>query len=254
MAGTNGKGSTSAITAAILHAAGRTVGTMPSPHLSSYLERVQVDGEPISEEEFAKGVDWLRARIGGVMQDLGPPTEFEILTSLAITYLARHCDDLVIEVGMGGRLDATNVLDLGCAVITNVSLDHVQHLGDTVEKIAVEKAGIIKPGNLVVTGAEPPALEVIARRAHDGGAELVRPLWSVRSRGWAGIEVDIREPGIELRKLELPLLGAFPAGNAALAVVNTARLGVNDRELIQRGPSAARSPGRPACCRWRPRR
>ena len=110
MAGTNGKGSTSAITAAILHAAGRTVGTMPSPHLSSYLERVQVDGEPISEEEFAKGVDWLRARIGGVMQDLGPPTEFEILTSLAITYLARHCYDLVIEVGMGGRLDATNFI------------------------------------------------------------------------------------------------------------------------------------------------
>lgn len=217
---------------------------MPSPHLSTYLERVQVDGEPISEAEFAAGVEWLRAHMGGVLEQLGPPTEFEILTALAITYLARRCDRLVIEVGMGGRLDATNVLDLGIAVITNVSLDHVQHLGDTVEKIAVEKAGIIKAGNFVVSGAEPPAFAVIERRAREVGADLVRPRWQGRSLGWRGVEFDVSAPGLELKALRLPLLGGFQAANAALAVVTAAHLGVRDRESIQRGLSAARSPGR----------
>ena len=117
----------------ILQAAGHRVGTMPSPHLSSYTERIQVDGEPISEAEFAAALDWLRPRLEGIAEELGPPTEFEILTTLALTYLSRRCDRLVIEVGMSGRLDSTNVLDLGVAEITNVALDQQKYLGDSIE-------------------------------------------------------------------------------------------------------------------------
>ena len=92
MAGTNGKGSTAAMLASILHEAGHTVGTMPSPHLSSYTERIQVDGQPISEPEFAAAVEWLLPRLEELDPELGPPTEFELLTTIALTYLARHCD------------------------------------------------------------------------------------------------------------------------------------------------------------------
>src|SRR5205807_1685415 len=99
----------------------------------------------------------------------------EILTTLALTYLSQRCDRLVIEVGMGGRLDATNVLDLGIAVITNVALDHQRYLGESIEKIATEKAGIIKPGNLVITGAEGAALEVVEASAGAAGARRWRP-------------------------------------------------------------------------------
>ena len=172
VAGTNGKGSTSAILAAILQAAGHRVGTMPSPHLSSYTERIQVDGEPIGEAEFAAAVDHLRPRLQAV-SELGPPTEFEILTAIALAYLAPRCDRLVIEVGMGGRLDATNVLDLGTAVITNVDFDHMQYLGDTLEAIAGEKAGIVKAGNAVVAGATGVARRVVEDRVREVGGRLI---------------------------------------------------------------------------------
>jgi hypothetical protein len=169
VAGTNGKGSTGAFLASILKAAGHQVGFMPKPHLSSYTERIQVDSEPISEAEFAAAVASLRPQLDGIAAELGEPTEFEILTGLALSYLAPRVDRLVCEVGMGGRLDATNVLDLGVVVVTNVALDHMQYLGDTVEKIAAEKAAVIKPGNSVVTGCRPPALEVV-----EVAAELLR--------------------------------------------------------------------------------
>ena len=174
VAGTNGKGSTAAMLAAALRAAGHTVGTMPSPHLSSYTERIQIDGNPISEAEFAAAVGWLKPRLEGIAEELGPPTEFEILTTVALTYLAQRCDRLVIEVGMGGRLDATNVLDLGLAIVTNVALDHTRYLGATVERIAAEKAGVIKSGNMVLTAAEGPALGVVEATAAGVGATCWR--------------------------------------------------------------------------------
>jgi len=215
--------------AAILRHSGHTVGTMPSPHLASYTERIQVDGEPISEAEFAAAVEWLQPRLEGISAELGPPTEFEILTTVALTFLAPRCDRLVIEVGMGGRLDATNVLDLGLAVVTNVALDHQRYLGDTVEKIAFEKAGIIKPGNAVVTGAEGTALGVVEAAAAAAGADLWRLGEEVRLtsrwRGWEGSEIDVAGPGFEYSRLRVPLLGSHQAANAALAVAAAQRLG-----------------------------
>jgi dihydrofolate synthase/folylpolyglutamate synthase len=244
VAGTNGKGSTSAIVAAILQAAGHRVGTMPSPHLTSYTERIQVDGEPIDEAEFAAAVNHLQPRLESVSDEFGPPTEFEILTAVALAYLAPRCDRLVIEVGMGGRLDATNVLDLGAAVITNVDFDHMQYLGDTLEAIAGEKAGIIKAGNAVVTGATGVARRVVQDRVREVGAGLIDFTWRARSCGWDGSEIAVNvEPGFELTA-SVPLLGSFQAANAALAVATAKALGVTDPEAIARGLAAARSPGR----------
>lgn len=243
IAGTNGKGSTAAMLAAILGASGKRIGTMPSPHLSSYTERIQVDGTPISEDEFAAAVDELRGRLEELPGELGAPTEFEILTVTALTHLARRCDLLVIEVGMGGRLDATNVLDLGIAVITNVTIDHAQYLGETVEKIAAEKAGIIKPGNRVVTAAEGPALQVVEDRAAAAGAQLWRLGQELsvrtRSRGWQGSEVAVSGPGFSYDHVEVPLVGDHQAANAALAVAAGHLLG-----QAPPGIASARWPGR----------
>ena len=243
MAGTNGKGSTAAMLAAILRRGGHVVGTMPSPHLGSYTERIQIDGTPISEREFAGAVESLRPRLEGLPAGLGPPTEFEILTTVAISHLAQRCDRLVIEVGMGGRLDATNVLDFGLAIITNVALDHQQYLGDTLVQIAAEKAGIIKPGNLVITGAGGEALEVVESAAASAGAQLWRLgdelRLQVRWRGWEGSEIDLAGPGFVDSNLRVPLLGSHQAMNAALAVAAAHALGETPDGLAE-----ARWPGR----------
>lgn len=248
IAGTNGKGSTAAMLAAILGASGKRIGTMPSPHLSSYTERIQVDGTPISEDEFAAAVDELRGRLEELPGELGAPTEFEILTVTALTHLARRCDLLVIEVGMGGRLDATNVLDLGIAVITNVTIDHAQYLGETVEKIAAEKAGIIKPGNRVVTAAEGPALQVVEDRAAAAGAQLWRLGQELsvrtRSRGWQGSEVAVSGPGFSYDHVEVPLVGDHQAANAALAVAAAHALGDATEKAVREGLAETVWPGR----------
>ncbi|HEY1455801.1 MAG TPA: Mur ligase family protein, partial [Candidatus Dormibacteraeota bacterium] len=160
IAGTNGKGSTGACLSAVLRAAGRRTGFMPKPHLVSYTERIEVDGDAISEKDFVSTLEALIPTFDAVAADMGGPTEFEMLTAMAIAYLAPRIDRLVCEVGLGGRLDATNVLDLGVAVITNVDLDHQKYLGDTIGQIAREKAAIIKPGNAVVTACEGEALAV----------------------------------------------------------------------------------------------
>src|SRR5262249_42337577 len=134
IAGTNGKGSTSAFLESILRARGFHTGLTPSPHLSSYTERVQLDAEPISDAAFAAAVTDLRELVAPVVERMGQSTEFEFLIAMAIRWLAPRTDRLVIEIGMGGRLDSTNALDLGVAVITNVTYDHRRHLGRTVRK------------------------------------------------------------------------------------------------------------------------
>ncbi|HMJ38900.1 MAG TPA: Mur ligase family protein, partial [Verrucomicrobiae bacterium] len=165
IAGTNGKGSTGACLAAILQAAGKDVGFMPKPHLMSYTERIQVNGRPITEAEFVQTLEALIPTLDGVAVELGQATEFEMLTAMALAFLAPRIDRLVCEVGLGGRLDATNALDLGVAVITNVDLDHQKYLGDTIEQIAHEKAAIIKPQNRVATGCEGVALAIVEEHA-----------------------------------------------------------------------------------------
>ena len=249
IAGTNGKGSTSAFLESILRARGLHTGMTPSPHLSSYLERVQLDGAPISPATFARAVTELRPRLGPVIARLGEPTEFEVLIALAISWLAPRADRLVIEVGMGGRLDSTNVLDLGVAIVTNVTFDHRKHLGATVREIATEKAGIIKAGNLVVTGAAGPALAVVERAAAAAGAADVWRLGREirlrsRWRGWAGSELDVSGPGFSYAGLRTSLVGSFQPGNAALAVAAAHALGDATPEAVRAGIAAARWPGR----------
>ncbi|HZV48181.1 MAG TPA: Mur ligase family protein [Candidatus Dormibacteraeota bacterium] len=249
IAGTNGKGSTAAFLEAILRERGLRVGTTPSPHLRSYTERVRLGGQPISAAEFAAAVDRLRPRLGPVITAMGEPTEFELLVALALDWLGPRADRLVIEVGMGGRLDATNVLDLGLAVITNVSLDHRHHLGDTVEQIAAEKAGIIKPGNVVITGASGGALEVVERfAARAGAAELWRLGREIemeaRCLGWRGSELDLCGPGFSYQGLQVRMLGDFQAENAALAVAAAHAMGDATAEAVGAGLASATWPGR----------
>jgi dihydrofolate synthase/folylpolyglutamate synthase len=249
IAGTNGKGSTSAYLESILRAAGHRTGMTPSPHLSSYTERVQLDGAPIAEATFADAVAELRPRLEPVIARMGDPTEFEALIALAISWLAPRADRLVIEVGMGGRLDSTNVLDLGVAIVTNVTPDHRHYLGSTLRRIAGEKAGIIKPGDVVVTGAAGVALEVVERAAANAGAAAVWRLGReirVRSRwrGWEGGELDVSGPGFAHERLRTGLVGSFQAPNAALAVAAAHALGDATPEAVRRGVAEARWPGR----------
>ena len=223
VAGTNGKGSVCAMLTSVLQAAGYRVGLMPKPHLVSYTERIQVDQRPIPEADFAALLTEVQPVISKVAAELGPPTEFEILTSAALYYFARAGIDLLVcEVGLGGRLDSTNVLDLGVEVITNISLDHTQHLGSTLEAIAAEKAGILKPDSLAITAAQPPALPVIEAAARQQRIPLLRLGHEIDLRAldreWAGIEATITTPAGTYRDLRVPLLGLHQAENAALAV------------------------------------
>ncbi|HEX2647773.1 MAG TPA: Mur ligase family protein, partial [Candidatus Dormibacteraeota bacterium] len=249
IAGTNGKGSTGACLTSVLRAAGDRVGFMPKPHLVSYTERIEAGGAPISEAEFVEVLQELRPVFDQVAQEMGPPTEFEMLTVMAVVYLAPRVDVLVCEVGLGGRLDATNALDLGVAVITNVDLDHQKYLGDTIGAIAREKAAIIKAGDYVITGCEGEALEIVEAQAAGVGA---RGVWRLgkeievesRSLGWSGHVLSVSGPGFEHRELELPLVGEYQPANAALAVASAHALGSLDDGAVRRGLAATRWPGR----------
>jgi dihydrofolate synthase/folylpolyglutamate synthase len=248
IAGTNGKGSTGACLTSILLTAGRSVGFMPKPHLVSYTERIEINGRAITEQEFVDTLEMVRPTFDAVAGEMGPPTEFEMLTVMAIAFLAPGIDRLVCEVGLGGRLDATNALDLGIAVITNVDLDHQKYLGNTIGEIAREKAAIIKQGNLVITGCEGEALEIVEARA----AEMAAEVWrlgreicvTATSLGWAGHLVTVEGPGFEHRDLPLPLVGDYQPANAALAVAAAHALDDVPDEVARRGLSGTRWPGR----------
>ncbi|HYI65570.1 MAG TPA: Mur ligase family protein [Candidatus Limnocylindrales bacterium] len=254
--GTNGKGSVVAMARSVLVAAGLRVGTMPKPHLVSYRERVAIDGEPISAGDFAAAVARVLPAIDRVAADVGPPTEFEALTAAAITELARRGVDLaIVEVGMGGRLDATNVLDLGVAAITNVQRDHEAYLGHTLTAIGREKAAIIKPDNLAVTGASGRGARPILDRCAAVGVPLRRAgprrpyRATVRHHDWHGVVVDARTPTRALPELRIGLLGAHQADNAAVALALLEALAERhgiaiDESSIRAGLAAVRWPGR----------
>ena len=160
VAGTNGKGSTCAMLEAIYRAAGLRVGLFTSPHLVSFAERIQVDRRLISQGDVAQLVEEMRSLLQGGHFPDAPPTFFEVVTVMALQYFARQrCDLVVWETGLGGRLDATNIVTPLAAVITNIQLDHQKWLGQTLPEIAREKAGIIKPGiPIITTTADPSAL------------------------------------------------------------------------------------------------
>ena len=248
VAGTNGKGSTAACLASILHAAGHRVGFMPKPHLVSYTERVQVDRTPITEQEFVQTLEALIPTFEAIAREMGQATEFEMLTAMALAFLAPRVDRLVCEVGLGGRLDATNALDLGVAVITNVDLDHQKYLGDTIEEIANEKAAIIKSGNRVITGCDGVALEIVEAHARKAGATLWRLGREVEvestSRGWDGHVVSVTGPGFAHRDLKMPLVGDYQPDNAALAVATAHALDDVEDEAVRLGLAQTTWPGR----------
>ncbi len=237
VAGTKGKGSVSALCASALQAAGYTVGLYTSPHLDDYAERIQVNGEPISHPDLIHLVEEIKPQIESV-QHL---STFEITTGLAFLYFARReVDVAVIEVGLGGRLDATNICTPLVSVITSLSYDHTQFLGNTLAEIAVEKAGIIKPGKPVVLA--PQQLEAylaIEHIAQERSAPLYRvgkdylytPLkhsldnqsfviWPAigGAQPEAAYTADF-EQDQEPLKLTIPLLGAHQVENAATAYV-----------------------------------
>jgi dihydrofolate synthase/folylpolyglutamate synthase len=259
--GTNGKGSVVAMARTVLQEAGLRIGTMPKPHLVSYRERIAIDGRPISRERFTAALAAVTPAIERVSSRLGPPTEFEALTAAAFRELAEARVDLaLVEVGLGGRLDATNVLDGGVAAITNVQHDHERLLGSTLAAIGGEKAAIIKRGNLAVTGAQGRGLAPILARCDEVGASLRRAgrgqLYhaALVDTAWDGIVVDATRPAGALPGLRVGLLGGHQAANAAVAlglldalVEDAQRDGVPmrlDEAAIRRGFAAARWPGR----------
>jgi dihydrofolate synthase/folylpolyglutamate synthase len=227
IAGSKGKGSVAAMIASILQAAGYRSGLYTSPHLHSIRERIAVDGQPIGEDEFARLTEVLAPQVAAENEDgrFGQLTTFELLTALAFLYFQdRDVQWQVLEVGMGGRLDATNVVDeKAVCVIAPISLEHTTVLGDTVEKIAAEKAAILRPETTVVMAPQPysAAAAVIRARA----AELAAPLlevsetYSVQRLSWdlTGQSFRLAGPGCT-RELWLPLLGAHQLENAATAV------------------------------------
>ncbi|HEX5438523.1 MAG TPA: Mur ligase family protein, partial [Gemmatimonadaceae bacterium] len=206
--GTNGKGSAVATLYALLRAQGWRVGQYTSPHLIDFRERILVDGETIDEASVTAFVDrWMPE-----VERLGA-TFFEVTTCLAFDYFARqHVDVAVIEVGLGGRLDATNVITPLAAGVTSIGLDHQQYLGETIERIAYEKAGIFKPGRPVVIGEEdPPVRTLLGELAYAAGAAPVRVLADTQPPenvcvGRDGTRFTLRTPG-GVRHLHTPLVG-----------------------------------------------
>jgi dihydrofolate synthase/folylpolyglutamate synthase len=176
VAGSKGKGSTCAMLASVLRHAGYRTGLFTSPHLVDVRERIEIDGAIISRDDLAALMAEIKPAVEALEAEGQPPTFFEVGTALGfLHFLRRECDIAVIEVGLGGRFDSTNVLTPLVSVITSISLDHTQMLGDRVEQIAFEKAGIIKPGVPVVSGVtDPAARAVIEQIAAERGAPLVQ--------------------------------------------------------------------------------
>jgi dihydrofolate synthase/folylpolyglutamate synthase len=223
--GTRGKGSTAAMIASILKNAGYKVGLYTSPHLLSYTERIQFDGKPIPEKEWAKLVEIIKPHVEAenAIGDLGQLTTFEIFTAMAFLHFRRvKADWQVMEVGLGGRLDATNIVKPEVCVLTSISYEHMDVLGHTLTQIAREKSGIIKPGAEVVTAPQfPEALTEIERVCKEKGVRLIKVgrdvTWQKGSFNEGG--QNFRVKGMRGKyDLRIPLLGEHQMENASNAV------------------------------------
>lgn len=216
IAGTNGKGSTAAMLASIFRAAGYRTGLYTSPYIICFNERMQVNGEMIPNDELAEITALVKPH-AEAMQD--HPTEFELVTAIAMVYFARHrCDLVVLEVGMGGEWDSTNVIATPeASVITNIGLDHTEVLGDTLEKIAAAKAGIIKGGDAVLYRSRESVEAVFAEKCRKTGTRLhLADFDSIQLRK-SSFEGQIFDCS-ERRSIELPLLGEHQLRNAAVVL------------------------------------
>jgi len=228
IAGTNGKGSTASMIASILTASGYRTGLYTSPHLIDFSERIRIDGKPIARKEIVRYTRSMRSRIEKIKG-----TFFEATTAMAFQYFAdKRVDVAVIETGLGGRWDATNVITPLVSVITNIGLEHTEYLGSTIPQIAFEKGGIIKPGRPCVTGAtQPAAIKRLAAIAKKRGANLIRAdrasSVEIITRSIDGLEVNLRAQGSAYKKLTISLAGDHQARNAQLAVLAIRQLRQN---------------------------
>jgi dihydrofolate synthase/folylpolyglutamate synthase len=245
--GTNGKGSVLALAGSALRAAGIRVGTTPKPHLVSYRERMEIDGRPIDPVTFAALVGDALEAADRIERRHGQPTEFELLTAMLFRWFADEGVTVaLVEVGLGGRLDATHAWDGGVAAITNVALDHQAWLGDTVEAIAREKAAIIERGDVAVAGASGAALAVIRRRAR----RVEAPLTEVAPPVVLGMDRDAIDVALgALGPTRISLRGRHQAHNAAVAdavldALGSAGIASVHASARRRGYGSATWPGR----------
>ncbi|HTF34602.1 MAG TPA: folylpolyglutamate synthase/dihydrofolate synthase family protein [Myxococcota bacterium] len=256
VAGSKGKGSTALFAEAILRAGGERVGTFTSPHLERWTERFRICGEEVSGDALASALEWLRPHAEALTKEAPgkAPTFFDVITAAAfLLFRDAAVDCAVVEVGMGGRLDSTNVVDPAVACITTIELEHTDRLGTTLAAIAGEKAGILKRGRPAVIGALPAeALAVVEARAQELGAplsRLCRELSSkVTSSDDSGVGVCLRDGSLEV-EAKLSTLGVHQAANAALALAGVRRATPHwARETLaeaaRAGLAAARLPGR----------
>lgn len=247
IAGTNGKGSSSAMLASILHAAGYKVGLFTSPYVRVFNERMRIGTENISDSELAEITSHVRP-FADAMEDR--PTEFELISAIAFEYFARNmCDVVVLEAGMGGRLDSTNIIGSSLlSVITGIALDHVAFLGDTVEKIAAEKAGIIKQGCPVLFGGDDDAADAVIRaEAQKTGAEYARTdraTLAVKSFSLKGSEFDF----LGYKDVKISLLGSYQPRNAATVITAVEMLKKRGMQIpenaVREGLASTRWPAR----------
>ncbi|HSV65753.1 MAG TPA: folylpolyglutamate synthase/dihydrofolate synthase family protein, partial [Mycobacteriales bacterium] len=256
--GTNGKTSTARMVDALLRSFGLRVGRITSPHLASPTERISIDGEPISVERFVQTYDDIEPYLK-MVDDRSEirPVYFEVLTAMGfVAFADAPVDVAVVEVGLGGSWDATNVADGQVAVITPIALDHTRWLGETIPEIAREKAGIIKPGATAILAAQPPeAAAVLLHRAGDVGATVAREGLELgvldRQVAVGGQQVRLQGLAGEYGEIFLPLYGAHQAQNAACALAAAeaffgkgAGTGPLSAELVREGFAGVRSPGR----------
>lgn len=255
--GTNGKGSVTAMIASALHQAGFRTGRYTSPHLEAYTERICIDEGEISQADFAEAVAVVSHEVEAIAAAGGErPTEFEMLTAAAFWYFAKaRVDYAVIEVGLGGLLDSTNVITPVVSVITNVAMDHMKYCGNTLEEIAAQKAGIIKSGVPVVTTAEKPGLSVIAATAYEKHSRLYALGHSFTIKAAAppdaqGQVLTLQEHTGRGRALtvDLPLLGEHQQKNCAAALMALLLVARQEKRLtktaIAAGIHQVRWPGR----------
>ncbi len=254
--GTNGKGSVTAMAASALACAGIRTGRYTSPHLEEYTERIHVDGKDISRRDFAQAVSVVADAVESMVRaGAERPTEFEMITAAAFWHFAGcGVEYAVIEVGLGGLLDSTNVIVPEVSIITNVAMDHMQYCGGTIEEIAAQKAGIIKDGVPVVTTAEEPALSVIAREAYRRKSRLYALDRSFSVIGNAGAadgrsqQVTVCEKQERSITAVIPLAGKHQRLNCAAAVMALLLIAAHEKRLtrtaIETGLAEAQWPGR----------
>lgn len=259
VAGTNGKGSVTAMIASVLKASGLRTGMYTSPELEDFRERIMVNGVMIPVQSLCRLARQVRAACQDMVSEGHEhPVQFELITAIAFLYFAEaSCQYVSLEVGLGGRYDATNVVVPDVSVITTVSLDHTEVLGNTLPEIAFEKAGIIKMGVPVVTGVtEKAALDVIRAEATRAGSNLIvvgsspgyDVTWDETSYSIEGQAISVRGPGFQYENLRIPLLGRHQQLNAAVALsaLNVLRRSGVDlaEDAIRQGMASTVWPGR----------